>query len=105
MIDVLYRSRDQFAFHDVPRRGKWGTPTARAFPTALGNAFARGELREVGEGSGLSWNETGPRRPAGACLADVDTDTRNLPTDDGGINPIMRIGPWEGGERRCILSR
>jgi hypothetical protein len=41
MISVLYQSRGQLAFHDVPRRGKWGTPTARAFPTALGNAFAR----------------------------------------------------------------
>lgn len=41
MISVLYESRDQLALHDVPRRGKWGTPTARAFPTALGNAFAR----------------------------------------------------------------
>jgi len=41
LISVLYQSRDELAFHDVPRRGKWGTPTARAFPTALGNAFAR----------------------------------------------------------------
>ena len=41
LISVLYQARDELAFHDVPRRGKWGTPTARAFPTALGNAFAR----------------------------------------------------------------
>ena len=41
LISVLHQSREELAFHDVPRRGKWGTPTARAFPTALGNAFAR----------------------------------------------------------------
>jgi hypothetical protein len=41
LISILHQSRDELALHDVPRRGKWGTPTARAFPTALGNAFAR----------------------------------------------------------------
>lgn len=41
LVSILHQSRDELAFHDVPRRGKWGTPTARAFPTALGNAFAR----------------------------------------------------------------
>lgn len=41
LVSILHQSRDELAFNDVPRRGKWGTPTARAFPTALGNAFAR----------------------------------------------------------------
>src|SRR5262245_50668441 len=41
MISVLHQARSELEFHDVPRRGQWGTPTARAFPTALGNAFAR----------------------------------------------------------------
>jgi len=41
LISVLYDSKGELEFNDVPRRGKWGTPTARAFPTALGNAFAR----------------------------------------------------------------
>lgn len=41
LVSMLHQSRDELALHDVPRRGKWGTPTARAFPTALGNAFAR----------------------------------------------------------------
>ena len=41
LISVLHQARDELAFDDVPRRGKWGTPTARAFPTALGNAFGR----------------------------------------------------------------
>jgi hypothetical protein len=41
LVSVLYDAKEELAFNDVPRRGKWGTPTARAFPTALGNAFAR----------------------------------------------------------------
>jgi hypothetical protein len=41
LVSMLHQSRDELSLHDVPRRGKWGTPTARAFPTALGNAFAR----------------------------------------------------------------
>jgi hypothetical protein len=41
LISILHQARDELALHDVPRRDKWGTPTARAFPTALGNAFAR----------------------------------------------------------------
>jgi len=41
LISVLHDSKGDLEFNDVPRRGKWGTPTARAFPTALGNAFAR----------------------------------------------------------------
>ena len=41
LISVLHDSKGDLDFNDVPRRGKWGTPTARAFPTSLGNAFAR----------------------------------------------------------------
>jgi hypothetical protein len=41
VISILHEAKEEMAFNDVPRRGKWGTPTARAFPTSLGNAFAR----------------------------------------------------------------
>jgi len=41
VISILHDAKEEMAFNDVPRRGKWGTPTARAFPTSLGNAFAR----------------------------------------------------------------
>jgi len=41
VISVLHDAKEEMAFNDVTRRGKWGTPTARAFPTSLGNAFAR----------------------------------------------------------------
>ena len=41
VINILHDAKEEMAFNDVTRRGKWGTPTARAFPTSLGNAFAR----------------------------------------------------------------
>lgn len=41
IVSILHDAREEMSFNDVPRRGKWGTPTAKAFPTALGNAFSR----------------------------------------------------------------
>lgn len=41
IVGLLHDAKEEMSFADVPRRGKWGTPTARAFPTALGNAFAK----------------------------------------------------------------
>jgi hypothetical protein len=41
VMSILHDAKQEMTFNDVPRRGKWGTPTARAFPTSLGNAFAR----------------------------------------------------------------
>lgn len=41
VVNVLHEAKEELSFGDVPRRGKWGTPTAKAFPTSLGNAFAR----------------------------------------------------------------
>ena len=41
VVNILHDAKQEMTFNDVPRRGKWGTPTAKAFPTSLGNAFAR----------------------------------------------------------------
>ena len=38
-ILLLYEVRGELDLHRVPKRGKWGTPTARAFPVALKSAF------------------------------------------------------------------
>jgi hypothetical protein len=38
-ILLLYEVRGELDLHRVPRRGKWGTPTARAFPVAIKSAF------------------------------------------------------------------
>ncbi len=41
LVNILHQAKDEMSFEEVPRRGKWGTPTAKAFPVALGNAFAK----------------------------------------------------------------
>ncbi len=38
-ILLLYEVRGELDLHRVPRRGRWGTPTARAFPVAIKGAF------------------------------------------------------------------
>jgi hypothetical protein len=39
LVAALYEARDLLSLADVPPRGRWGTPTAHAFPVALKNAF------------------------------------------------------------------
>jgi hypothetical protein len=39
LIAALYEARELLDFSNVPPRGRWGSPTARAFPVALKNAF------------------------------------------------------------------
>jgi hypothetical protein len=39
LIAALYEARELLDFSGVLRRGRWGSPTARAFPVALKNAF------------------------------------------------------------------
>jgi len=38
LVSALHESRDQLDLSDIPPRGQWGTPTARAFRTNLKNA-------------------------------------------------------------------
>lgn len=54
-ILLLYEVRGDLDLHRVPKRGKWGSPTARAFPVALKGAFleaiierARKDQRQIG---------------------------------------------------------
>lgn len=46
-ILLLYEVRGELDLHKVPRRGKWGTPTARAFPVALKSAFVEAVLAKA----------------------------------------------------------
>lgn len=39
LVAALYDARELIALGQVPPRGRWGTPTAHAFPIALKNAF------------------------------------------------------------------
>ena len=41
LVSALYEARELIDLQDIPSRGRWGTPTARAFPVALKNAFQR----------------------------------------------------------------
>lgn len=39
LVLALYEARDHLDLSEVPARGKWGTPTAQAFPISLKGAF------------------------------------------------------------------
>jgi hypothetical protein len=39
LVLSLYEAREHLDLSDVPSRGRWGTPTAQAFPISLKNAF------------------------------------------------------------------
>jgi hypothetical protein len=39
LVSTLYESRELLHFGQVKPRGKWGSPTAKAFPVSLKNAF------------------------------------------------------------------
>lgn len=41
LVAALYEAKDLLDFVNVPARGRWGTPTARAFPIALKNSFQK----------------------------------------------------------------
>ena len=40
VIATLYDAKDQIDLSNVPKRGRWGSPTASAFVAAIGEAFA-----------------------------------------------------------------
>ena len=52
MIDAVisgaYEHKDHLDLTDVPKRGRWGSPTASAFVTALGEAFIQAVLKGRG---------------------------------------------------------
>jgi hypothetical protein len=39
LVLALYEAREHIDLSDVPARGRWGSPTAKSFPTSLKNAF------------------------------------------------------------------
>jgi hypothetical protein len=39
LVSAIHEARDQVDLSDVPPRGQWGTPNARAFRTNLKNAI------------------------------------------------------------------
>lgn len=41
LVSALYEARELVDLQAIPPRGRWGTPTARAFPIALKNSFQK----------------------------------------------------------------
>lgn len=41
LITVLYQAKENLDLSDVPKRGQWGSVTAKNFPASLAQAFAR----------------------------------------------------------------
>ena len=39
LVSTLYEAREHLDFSQVKPRGKWGSPTAKAFPVSLKNSF------------------------------------------------------------------
>lgn len=54
LVLLVHEAMDELDPHMIPKRGRWGTPTARAYPLELKNAFLRAVLRKCGAESASS---------------------------------------------------
>lgn len=52
LVLLVHEVRDGIDPHAIPKRGRWGTPTARAYPLELKNAFLRALLEKYGREAG-----------------------------------------------------
>jgi hypothetical protein len=52
LVLLVHEAMDELDPHAIPKRGRWGTPTARAYPLELKNAFLRALLRKYGADAG-----------------------------------------------------
>lgn len=51
LVLLVHEVKDEIDLYSIPKRGKWGTPTARAYPIEIKNAFLKAvwkSLREEG---------------------------------------------------------
>lgn len=48
LVLLVHEAMNELDPHAIPKRGRWGTPTARAYPLELKNAFLRALLRKNG---------------------------------------------------------
>src|SRR5262245_13048138 len=46
LVLLAYEAKDGLDAHTLPKRGRWGSPTARAYPLELKNAFLRALLEK-----------------------------------------------------------
>jgi hypothetical protein len=62
LVLVAFEVKDELDPHAIPKRGRWGTPTARAYPVELKNAFVQALLKKYAEPEGAPF----PRGRSGA---------------------------------------
>lgn len=60
LVLLVHEAMDELDPHTIPKRGRWGTPTARAYPLELKNAFLQALLRKYAE---VSESPTGLKYP------------------------------------------
>lgn len=48
LVLLVHEAMDELDPHAIPKRGRWGSPTARAYPQELKNAFLRALARKHG---------------------------------------------------------
>lgn len=48
LVLLVHEAMDEIDPHSIPKRGRWGTPTARAYPLELKNSFLRALLKKYG---------------------------------------------------------
>ena len=46
---LAWEVKDELDPHAIPMRGRWGTPTARAYPLEIKNAVLRALLKRYGD--------------------------------------------------------
>lgn len=51
LVLLVHEAMDELDPHAIPKRGRWGTPTARAYPLELKNAFLKALLKKYGSES------------------------------------------------------
>lgn len=52
LVLLVYEAMDEIDTHSIPKRGWWGTPTARAYPLELKNSFLKALLTKYAERGG-----------------------------------------------------
>lgn len=64
LVLLVYEARDELDTHTIPKRGRWGTPTARAYPLELKNAFLQALLKKY---ANLTESPTGLKYPVNSA--------------------------------------
>lgn len=64
LVLLAYEAKEELDVHTLPKRGRWGTPTAQAYPLELKNAFLQALLKKYAE---VSESPTGLQYPVNSA--------------------------------------